>query len=169
VLLVAEPGQPLQFRSCRLRPWDRIAARCLVGSLDRQLAEGRPADVNPRRAARARHLVEPAQRETLARNWEHLIQVAGSTPWPAHRLDPRPPVPADEFAAAGPELAQMLSRLRAPLPVPVRGVALAQVLLTDGTGPAYNRGFPVALARAVREAVLYMDPATDLLQLAGAG
>ena len=50
----------------------------------------------------------------------------------------------------------MIGVLRGPLPVTVRGAAMAGYLLTDGTGPLYDRHCPIALDVAVREATRQM-------------
>jgi hypothetical protein len=43
-------------------------------------------------------------------------------------------------------------------PVAVRGVAIASLLLTDGTGPLYHPPSTVDLPAAVHAAVHHMDP-----------
>ena len=66
------------------------------------------------------------------------------------------------MAAAEPVIGLLAERLRMPLPVPARGVALANLLLIDGTGPLYNPLSTVALEDAVAEAVAFLDPAAPL-------
>jgi hypothetical protein len=41
-------------------------------------------------------------------------------------------------------------------------VAIANLLLTDGTGPLYNPGSTSDLTAAVRDAIRYLDPMADL-------
>ncbi|MGA3146371.1 MAG: hypothetical protein ABSF33_02715 [Acidimicrobiales bacterium] len=48
------------------------------------------------------------------------------------------------------------------LPVPARGVAAANRLLTDGTGPIDNSSSTTDLVAAVREVVELLDPAMSL-------
>jgi hypothetical protein len=62
----------------------------------------------------------------------------------------------DRVAAAEHDVRAMIGVLRGPLPVTVRGVAMAGYLLTDGTGPLYDRHSPIALDAAVREATRQM-------------
>ena len=47
-----------------------------------------------------------------------------------------------------------------PLPVPARGVAMARRLLSDGTGPLYNRNRPVSSSAALRSVTVQLDPGT---------
>ena len=44
--------------------------------------------------------------------------------------------------------------------MPARGVAIATLLLTDGTGPVYLRRSQVDLRAALRTAVACLDPST---------
>jgi hypothetical protein len=150
LLLVADAGEG--FHSVRLRIRDRVVARLKGWSLDAELAAGAPVDTDARRAARARFLVEPRRRAALAGYWENLIAAPQSRP-----------VRRDRIVAARPELEQMVALLRSPRPVPARGVALARVLLTDGTGPVHNGANRADLGRAIEDAVVHLDPASALL------
>ena len=58
----------------------------------------------------------------------------------------------------------MMVRLRAPLPVAARGVAAAEVLLTDAAGPLYNRHNQAVLAALLRSAIAQLDPAASLAE-----
>jgi len=62
----------------------------------------------------------------------------------------------DRIAAAEPDVRAMIGVLRGPLPVTARGIAMAGYLLTDGTGPLYDRRSPIALDVAVQEATRQM-------------
>src|SRR5262245_38307912 len=64
-------------------PRQRVLARLLGASLDRQLAAGRPPESSPLLAARARLIVSLPRRTAMAGNWRHLLAVAarqGSVP-----------------------------------------------------------------------------------------
>jgi hypothetical protein len=162
MLLVADAGHPLEFRSCRLRMWDRLLAQGMAWSLDQKLAAGEPADSDARTAVRARVLVEPRRRETLARHWEHLMDAA-ARPGRTDPRDPRPPLCRERIRKAEPELTRMVALLRSAQPVPARGVALARLLLTDGAGPTHNRRNRSDLAVAARDVIRYLDPSTALV------
>jgi hypothetical protein len=97
------------------------------------------------------------RRDALARDWEHLLDVARRAPTPAV------PLCRDRIAAAEPGIRELAACLRAPLPVPAQGVAAATVLLTDATGPLYHRRSRAALDDLLREAIAELDPARPLL------
>jgi len=132
---------------------ERVAARVLGASLDRQLAAGCPARSEPVLAARARRLVSPAARRQIIRGWNNVLRQAGRPPFM-----PRPPLCRDKIIAAEPDVRYLLALLAGPRPVAARGAAMAMVLLTDGTGPVHNHRSPVSLAAAVREAIRQLDP-----------
>jgi hypothetical protein len=123
--------------------------------LDAKLAAGCFPDSRRLLAARARVLVSRVARQTLARDWEHLLEVARTRPV---TVDCRAPMCRDRVLAAEPDIQQLLVALRVPLPVPVRGVAMASHLLTYGTGPVYNCRSAVNLCAALHEAIGRMDP-----------
>lgn len=52
----------------------------------------------------------------------------------------------------------MISVLTSGRPIDSRGAALASSLLSDGTGPLYNRRSVVDLGSEVRRATRQMDP-----------
>jgi hypothetical protein len=160
--LVAGPG----------RPTDGIVARVFGASLDATLATGRPPESSRLLAARARHIVALRRRRSLAAHWEHLLRVArqrAGDPGAVRRSRAVPaavPIRAAEIAAAAPAIAELVTRLTAPLPVPARGVAMASVLLTDANGPVYSRRGPVTLTVALDAAVAALDSAQPLMPAA---
>jgi hypothetical protein len=58
--------------------------------------------------------------------------------------------------AAEADIRAMIDVLRDSLPVPARGVAIANRLLTDGTGPLYSARNGEDLQAAVRSAIHYL-------------
>jgi len=146
----------------------RVLARVLGASLDESLAAGSAPESSSLLAARARDIVSLRRRTSMAGNWDHLLRVA-------RRSARTPPVPrsaalagaiplcADRIVAAEAAIRELIARLSAPLPVPARGVAMAHVLLTDATGPVYNRRSPVTLAAALDAAITQLDPALPLI------
>ena len=136
---------------------DRVLARMFGASLDRLLAAGQAAESDRLLAARAQHIVSLARRRTLARDWEHLLEMARRAPAPAV------PLCRDRIAAAEPSIRELVACLHVPLPVPAQGVAAASVLLTDATGPLYHRPSRAALDGLLREAIAQLDPARPLL------
>jgi type II secretory pathway component PulK len=114
----------------RIRIWDQLLARWRDLTLDAHLAEGQQAEDD--RAVRAGTLTTPAARHRLADGWENVF---GSTAQPRQQLDPHVPVRSSRILAAEDDIRQIISLLRASTPVSARGVAIANLLLTDGTGP----------------------------------
>lgn len=149
-------GDPLGLRPCG--PADRVRARMAGASLDGQLAAGVPPESSRLLATRARDIVSLPRRQALARDWEHLLQVASGSGKPGQLRRVR----ATKIAAAGPAISELTDRLGTPLPVGARGVAMASVLLTDATGPVYNRHSRETLKTALQAAITELDPARPM-------
>jgi len=154
-------GDPLVIRPGRLA--DRMLARALGASLDRQLAVGTPPESSRLLAARARDIVSLPHRESLARSWDHLLRVAHRAPT---LRTPAVPLNAAAIRAAEPDIRELMERLIAPLPVPAQGVAAATLPLTDATSPVYGRQSPDALAGLLDDAINQLDPARPLMGVA---
>ncbi len=142
----------------RIRLRDRLLARWRGLVLDAQLADGQRAEDDLLRAVRAGTLTTPAARHGLVAGWENVLS---STTRPRRPVDASVPVQSFRVLAAEHDIRQMISLLRAPTPVSARGLALASVLLTDGTGPLYNAASTSDLASTVRDAIGFLDPLTD--------
>jgi hypothetical protein len=154
-------GDPLVLRPSRLA--DRVRARALGASLDRQLAAGRPPESSRPLAARAESLVSLPRRASVARDWERVLRVARRSPAAGH---PAAPLCAGRILDAEPAIRTLIDCLTAPLPVTARGVALASLPLTDGTGPVYNRRSAASLADVLAAAIAHLDPARPLMPAA---
>jgi hypothetical protein len=150
VLVLDRPDGAVSLTTRRI---DRLGARALGARLDRELAAGRPPEWSRLHAARAEQLVALPFREALAGSWERVVKSVVRRP--LHR--------AAAVTAARAPILLLAERLRAPLPVPARGVALAQRLLTDGTGPLFSPFSSATLEGALAEAIAALDPATPLL------
>jgi hypothetical protein len=135
-----------------------LLARLRAWSLDHQLAAGCPPGFSRALSVRARQIVSPAERRRLARDWEHVLDLAARPPVPR---TPRGPLCRDRIAAAEPEVREMVCVLTGPLPIAARGAAMAMLLLADGAGPLHNHRSALDVAAAVREATRQMDPLTD--------
>jgi hypothetical protein len=159
VVLAADLGGLSELRGRRLRVLDRILAGWHGFSLDGRLAAGASPEGDRLLAARASALVDLRRRQKLAGDWGRLARMALARPAPAARM----PLRRDRIVAAGPEILRLQDSLRAALPVPVRGVAMASRLLCDAAGPVYSRRSPVDLRAALQEAIQQMDPGTVLL------
>ena len=155
LLLLRDRRAPGALRARPTRWWERIGARLLARSLDRALADGDPPETRPLLATRARALVAPAERRSLASHWENLLALTEGEPDRSLR---RVPLCRDEIIAAESSVREMLVALVAPLPVSARGVARASLLLRDGSGPLYNRLSPTGLVEAVTAVTEQLDP-----------
>ncbi len=156
-LRCTNPG-PLVPRPSRYT--ERMMARALGASLDRQLAAGHLPEASPLLAARAQDIVSLRRRKALARNWDHLLRASRRTPG---QRSPVVPVQTSRLAAAEPAVRELIHCLMSPLPVKAQGVAMASVLLTDATGPVYSRHSRVRLDTALTTAIAQLDPALPLM------
>jgi len=155
LLVYRDPRQPERLVTRRRTSWDAVRDRVLGTSLDHQLAAGRSPEANRRLATRAENLVSPTARRALAQHWEHLFDLIGQPP---AGCSARVPLCGDRIAKAEAEVREMIAALRADVPAPVRGVAMASLLLSDGAGPLTNRGSTTDLRTAVREVTAQLDP-----------
>jgi hypothetical protein len=73
---------------------------------------------------------------------------------------PRVPICRDRVRESAEDFGDLIRRLLADGPVAARGVALASILLSDGSGPLYQRGNTDDVRARVREAVNALDPLT---------
>jgi len=153
-------GDPLVLRPCRLA--DRLHARLLGASLDHQLTAGWSPESNRLLAARAQDIVSLPRRTSLARSWDHLLQVARRAPAARTRAVP---LNVAAILAAEPAIRELVARLTAPLPVTARGVAAATIPLTDATSPVFVRQSRGVLAELLDSAITQLDPAQPLMRV----
>jgi len=160
VVLIDNDGRLSAAASGRPRIWDHAIAARRSLSLDARLAAGMSPDSDRLMAVRACKLVRPSTRKQLATDWDRLLQTARTRrPGSLVLMMCR-----DRIIAAEPEIRQLQDALRAPLPVPARGVAMANRLLVDGTGPVHNRRSDIDLRGALQEAIRELDPTAQLWQ-----
>lgn len=159
LLLLDEAGCPIARPA---RPWDRLVVRVRASRLDSDLAGGASPDATVPLALRAQMLVRARTRRDLALGAQQIlatatqVPAAGRTQVPAAGR-PRVPVCRDRVRDSSEELGDLIWRLLAGGPVAARGVALASVLLTDGSGPLYHRASADDVRARVREAVDALD------------
>jgi hypothetical protein len=154
-------GDPLVLRPRRLA--DRLLSRAFGASLDHRLAAGSTPESALLLAVRAEDIVSMRARRAVADDWDHLLRVARR---PQPPRVPAIPIRRGPVAAAEPAIRELIRSLRNPLPVSARGVAMASTLLTDATGPVYNRHSPVTLDAALEAAITQLDPALPLMRAA---
>jgi hypothetical protein len=133
----------------RLRPWHRLLAHCQAGRLDRELADGASPEASAILAARAMRLTSLGYRRDLAVSLQRIVAATGepvpvrsapvaASKSPGAARPPRVPLRRARISRSAPLLAELASRMAAPGPVPVRGVAIVTRLLSEGTGPLYR-------------------------------
>src|SRR6188472_3777507 len=132
----------------------RLGTRLCGHELDRRLAAGEDYDCRGRLAERARFLTSAGTRERLAKSLREIVSAAVEVP----RRSGGVPLARAEVSAAEYELRLLASRLQAPAPVDARGVAEVQLLLTDGSGPLYNRRSETSLGVATDAAWRALAP-----------
>ncbi len=128
----------------------RVRARGRRMELDRALAAGIDPSGSPLLAARAADLVRPRTRRRLAEALERLALTADARAGLFRVVPRRQAVQANRQA-----LIDLAGRLRRGGPLYARGIAILELVVIDGTGPAYRDAHGEGLARA--------------LELAGAG
>jgi hypothetical protein len=159
LLLLDEAGCPIARPA---RPLDRLVVRVRATRLDSDLAGGASPDATVALALRAQMLVRARTRRDLALGAQQIlaratqVPAAGRTQVPAAGRT-RVPVCRDRVRDSSEELGDLIRRLLAGGPVAARGVALASVLLTDGSGPLYHRASADDVQARVREAVDALD------------
>ncbi|HXB14187.1 MAG TPA: hypothetical protein VNV44_00455 [Solirubrobacteraceae bacterium] len=136
----------------------RLAARmrALVHRrlLDSMLADGADPMSSPELALRAERLTAPAYRHKLADGFDDAV---GLVERHEPRLTASPPLARREVRAARGALTELSGALRSERRVAPAGVALAQRLLTDGTGPLYLTAEHDGLWKAARRATVALE------------
>jgi hypothetical protein len=132
----------------------RLRARWRRHALTAALARGADPDSSAELTLVARELIGARARRRLAAGFDRLLRSATlrTVPW-----SPAVPLNRREIAAARDELAELAARLRAASPVPARAVALAAVLLSDGTSPLYYAAPGRSALELARTARLALD------------
>jgi len=149
---VASPPSFAPSRRLRVRAWRRRAA------LTRELAAGRRPDARPELALVARRLVGTPARRSLADALDRVVREAAERPqWGSNRV----PLNRAGILAARGDLAALADGLRAAAPAPLHAVALATVLVTDGTSPLYDRRAVPGVAHIAETARRALDDPID--------
>jgi hypothetical protein len=111
----------------------RLRARTRRLKLDRALAAGADPSASPLLAARAAQLVDPSMRQRIAACLEQFALTADRPPSRVKTLPLRGAVRPNQEALL--ELARTLRHGQLQY---ARGIAMLELILADGTGPAYT-------------------------------
>ncbi len=134
---------------------DHLVVRVHPRPLDRELANGTPAETSAALALRARRLTNLSRRRRLALSLHRLVRQADGAGAPSHmRAVPL----SDRVSESRHELQALADRLAEPSPVCAQGVAQVQLLLTDGTGPLYNRHSEADVCARAESAIANLSP-----------
>ena len=126
----------------------RLRARARGLKLDRALAAGADPSTSPLLAARAAQLVDPGTRQRIA---ACLEQFASTADRPRSRVQT---LPLQSAVRPNQEAVLALARtLRHPQLYYAHGIAMLELVLADGTGPAYTDPTGEGLARQLALAV----------------
>ncbi len=155
IVLAAGDGHVTAHKPTR---WERALTRFWSGRLDRQLAAGASPDGHALLAVRADRLVRPAVRWALAgRLTDILTESFRPAPCPRGCL-----IPAQRASVwAATDAAELVDQLLVPAPLPARGIAQVQLLLTDGAGPLYYPSSSDQLRATVQQATNALEPVPD--------
>jgi len=159
-LLLIDACEPRQWIALFNPRWARLFAQLLASSLDRQLAQGCSPESSRLLATRVQMIVSPAARYALAQSCDNVLVQARR---PSVMRNPRAPLNRDCILACETQIREMINALLAPLATPARGTAMVSQLLSDGSGPLYNRHHSADLGIAVAKAVAQLDPSVCLV------
>ena len=148
---LSERGEGCLWRRLRLA----LIAGWRAGELDRQLAAGTNPAAGTPLAVRGERLTSWRVRARVAGGLSRAVRDAeGRT----HGFSAAVRPDRREVLAARTVLATLASRLRGAEPVSAQGVALLQLLLTDGTSPLYRCTERGALGSQLRAAAAALEP-----------
>ena len=137
---------------------DRVIARMLARSLDRELAAGVSAWVSGAHAARSGQLTADRTRHAVANDLDRLIKRAAA---PASRLQITAVPCRDQVRQATDMMRAIAARLRSADPLDARGIACLRTLMCDPAGPFRTPGRAGALTVALREVSELLEPPAD--------
>jgi hypothetical protein len=115
----------------------RIRLRVLLhrGRLDRELAAGADPNATALRRERARKLLGERMRREIAASLERLLADAECSPAP---FSSRVPIARNAIRDSRCDLEDVVRRLKEPAYISPQGVAMLNLLLSDGTSPFFT-------------------------------
>jgi hypothetical protein len=127
----------------------RLRVYATRGTLDRQLATGRPFGANPALALRARQLAERSARRQIARNLREIVAYADHRA--SDRIFSAVVVEPTAVRRARHPILGLAERLEGPAQVNPAGIARARILVTDGLSPLFDKNCPRTATQAIYE------------------
>jgi hypothetical protein len=117
------------------------------GTLDRQIASRRSNMSTPALALRAQQLAEPRTRRQVARTLRKIVEHADR--WTAGPVRSAVVVEPAAVRNARHPILGLAERLESPAQLNPAGIARAQVLITDGLSPLFDRNSPRTVTQAI--------------------
>ena len=155
-LLFVSTSDPVRLVAGRYSSGIRLLAGLLSTRLDHALANGCSPDTSRMLAARASELVSVEMRHRISTCLGRVVAQAERGPV---MRNSRSALNRTAILACREEIAEVRDRLQDAQPVSVSGVAIANVLVTDGTGPIHNRRFAACeLRELLRQVSIELDP-----------
>ncbi len=127
----------------------RLRVYLTRGRLDRKIAGGGPYPPTAALALRARQLAKPRTRRQIARSLREIVSYADRRA--SRRGFSAVVVEPVAVRRARHPILGLAERLEGPAHVNPAGVARAQVLITDGASPLFNRNSPLTVTQALYE------------------
>ena len=125
-------------RPAKIRPSValRLRVRWNAAQLDAALADGADPGASRSLALRALQLADPRHRARIARSIDHVLELTERDTAPRLSLT-RAPFQPERVERSRPQLTELADRLEAVDSPSVRGLAMANLLVEDGTGALY--------------------------------
>jgi hypothetical protein len=127
----------------------RLRVYLTRGTLDRQIASGRPYLSTPALALRAQQLAEPRTRLQVARTLRKIVEFADQRT--AGRALSAVVIEPTAVRRARHPILGLAERLESAAKLNPAGVARAQVLITDGLSPLFDRNSLRTATQAIYE------------------
>jgi hypothetical protein len=137
----------------------RVEAILLADRLDHALADGALPETDVLLALRAERLACAHMRNELACSVGRLLRAAGEPQGGLSRAASMAVL--ERVRESHDVLEELVDHLLAPVPVSAQGVALARILLRDGSGPLFRYESRDNLTSQVRRAIDALDPGQD--------
>jgi hypothetical protein len=132
---------------CTASLWRRLRARLLADRWDRELSKGISPDSSVERSLRAQRLARPTQRRLIARALRRSLEGATLR---------------NGIATCQDVLMRLALCLESSQPMSPRGLAMAHILVTDGTGPLHYGSRPEELRHECLTTLVALDPSGDM-------
>jgi len=158
MLVLADERNPGCVIVARARASARVRARMSARRLDRALAAGASPDSSAGLSVHAHELIGTRARGLLSRSIRRLLQDALC---PLRPLSFSVPVCRAKVVRAQRTLEDLAERLDGDEPLNACGLARLRVLLSDGTGPVYDRPHADDLAPALERAIAALEVTAD--------